>query len=65
MLMRVYTRIQVWQADLRDRLLAEHGATAVEYALMLAFIFVVIFSAVAFLGQGTSTSFSSVTFTPP
>jgi Flp pilus assembly pilin Flp len=61
-MVRVITRIRVWQAELRDRLIAEYGATAVEYALMLVFIFMVIFSAVAFLGRGTSSVFNSVQF---
>jgi pilus assembly protein Flp/PilA len=36
----------------------EDGATAVEYALMLALIAVVIVAAVTLLGQATSESFS-------
>lgn len=35
------------------------GATAVEYALMLALIAAVIIAAVAFLGQSTNNGFSS------
>ena len=38
----------------------EEGATAVEYALMVALIAVVIISAVSFLGTSTSTKFSEV-----
>jgi Flp pilus assembly pilin Flp len=43
----------------------ERGATAVEYAIMLAFIFAVIVVAVAFLGQQTNSQFEKVTFDPP
>jgi len=57
MLLRVITRVQVWQAELRDRLFDEHGATAVEYALMLALIFMVVIGAVAFMGQQTNAGF--------
>lgn len=59
-MLRVITFVWRWQAAARQRLSAELGATAVEYALMLAFIFMVIFSAVAFLGRGTSSAFNSV-----
>jgi pilus assembly protein Flp/PilA len=38
----------------------EHGATAVEYALMLALIAVVIVGAVTLLGQSTSQPFVDV-----
>ncbi len=41
----------------------EEGPTAVEYALMLAFIIVVCFVAVAFLGTNTNGSFSNSTLT--
>ncbi len=51
MFLRHFVRAQVWTADLRTRLLEDRGATAVEYALMLAFIAMVIFAAVAFLGS--------------
>lgn len=62
MLLRVITRVQVWQAELRDRLIDEYGATAVEYAIMLAFIAMVIITAVAFLGQQTNSQFEKVQF---
>ena len=42
----------------------QRGATAVEYAIMLAFIFVVIVSAVAFLGRSVNSQFSKVQFPP-
>ena len=36
---------------------AEHGASAVEYALLVAFVAAVIFSAVLLLGQGLPALF--------
>lgn len=57
MLLRVITRVQVWHAEMRDRLFDEHGATAVEYALMLALIFMVVIAAVAYMGQQTNAGF--------
>jgi pilus assembly protein Flp/PilA len=42
-------------------LLAEDGATAVEYALMLALIAMVIVAAVTYLGQSTSSQFANST----
>jgi pilus assembly protein Flp/PilA len=44
-------------------LFAEDGATAVEYALMLALIALVIVAAVAYLGQSTSNQFANSTLT--
>ncbi len=41
-------------------LMDEEGATAVEYALMVALIAVVIIAAVQFLGEETSKKFSLV-----
>lgn len=41
-------------------LMDEEGATAVEYALMVALIAVVIISAVQYVGQQTSSKFSIV-----
>jgi len=38
----------------------EDGPTAVEYAVMLALIIMVCFAAVQFLGQQTSTSFTTL-----
>jgi pilus assembly protein Flp/PilA len=62
MLLRLYTKAQVWRAAIRDRVLEDRGATAVEYALMLALIFMVIIAAVAFLGQQTNAQFEKVEF---
>ena len=65
MLIRRYVRTQVWRTQMRLRLDDRYGATAVEYALMLAFIFAAIVVAVAYLGQQTNSQFSSVHFTSP
>ena len=50
-------RLVVW---LQTRLGAEDGATAVEYALMVALIATVIILAVTFLGIATSDKFQEV-----
>jgi pilus assembly protein Flp/PilA len=63
--LRWYAGAQVRWFSLRERLVEERGATAVEYAIMLAFIFAVIVVAVAFLGQQTNSQFEKVTFDPP
>ena len=42
----------------------DRGATAIEYALMLALIAMVVFVAVQYLGQSTSNAFNSVSFSP-
>jgi pilus assembly protein Flp/PilA len=47
-------------ARIRALLVAEDGATAVEYALMVALIAVVIILAVTFLGIATSDKFQDV-----
>jgi pilus assembly protein Flp/PilA len=62
MILRLYTNAQVWRAAIRDRVLEDRGATAVEYALMLALIAMVVVAAVAFLGQATNSSFERVEF---
>ena len=60
MILRLYTNAQVWRAAIRDRVLEDRGATAVEYALMLALIFIVVAGAVAWLGQVTNQQFEKV-----
>jgi pilus assembly protein Flp/PilA len=60
MLVRAYTGVTVWWNDLKVRAQEEKGATAVEYALMVALIAVVIIAAVAFLGKAASNKFSTV-----
>ena len=62
MILRLFSKAQVWRAAIRDRVLEDRGATAVEYALMLALIAMVVVAAVAFLGQSTNSSFESVEF---
>ncbi|MEX0985519.1 MAG: Flp family type IVb pilin [Actinomycetota bacterium] len=51
---KFYVRMRSW---LGDRLHPEDGATAVEYALMVALIAIVIVAAVALLGESTSSAF--------
>ena len=60
MFLRLYTGVTTWWNDLKDRTAEEGGATAVEYALMIALIAVVIIVAVAFIGKAASNQFSSV-----
>ena len=45
----------------KNRLASEEGATAVEYALMIALIALVVVLAVTFLGQQTSSVFDNET----
>jgi pilus assembly protein Flp/PilA len=52
------TQLAWWR--LRSRLGGERGATAIEYAIMLAFIAAVIVAAVTLLGQNTQQPFSRV-----
>lgn len=59
-MLKVYTGVQTWWADVKERFTEEHGATAVEYALMVALIAVVIILAVTFIGTSASTKFSQV-----
>ena len=60
MFMRAYTAVSAWSAEFKRRAVEEGGATAVEYALMVALIAVVIIAAVAFVGKSASTQFHSV-----
>jgi pilus assembly protein Flp/PilA len=59
-MLKLYTGLQTWWADLKASVTEEHGATAVEYALMVALIAVVIILAVTFIGTSASTKFSEV-----
>ena len=59
-MLRLYTGVSTWWNDLKGRAAEEGGATAVEYALMVALIAVVIIAAVAFIGKSASTQFNSV-----
>jgi pilus assembly protein Flp/PilA len=56
----VIVRVQLRLGELRDRLAEQHGATAVEYALMVALIALVIVAAVTVLGQETNKPFEKV-----
>ncbi len=47
-------------ARVRQRLSSEDGATAVEYALMVALIAMVVIAAVVFLGVSTNQTFQDV-----
>jgi pilus assembly protein Flp/PilA len=60
MFLRAYTGIATWWDGLKTRAAEEGGATAVEYALMVALIAVVIIAAVAFIGRSASSQFHSV-----
>jgi Flp/Fap pilin component. len=60
MLLRAYTGIATWWDGLKTRAADEGGATAVEYALMVALIAVVIIAAVSFIGKSASSQFHSV-----
>ena len=60
MFLRAYVGVATWWNDLRVRAQEEKGATAVEYALMVALIAVVIIAAVTFLGKAASNKFSTV-----
>ena len=60
MFLRLYTGVTTWWNDLKDRAADEGGATAVEYALMIALIAVVIIVAVAFIGKAASNQYHSI-----
>jgi pilus assembly protein Flp/PilA len=60
MFLRIYTGATTWWDGLKTRAAEEGGATAVEYALMVALIAVVIIAAVAALGTSASDKFECV-----
>jgi pilus assembly protein Flp/PilA len=60
MFLRTYIGITSWWDGLKTRAQEEGGATAVEYALMVALIAIVIIAAVAFVGKSASSQFSHV-----
>jgi Flp pilus assembly pilin Flp len=64
MLLRLTTSAKIQLGLLRSRVEEDFGATAVEYALMLAFIAAVVIAGVTLLGQGTDAGFKTVTFPP-
>lgn len=53
------TRLQQWLTATRADWRMDHGASLVEYALLIALIAVICVLAVTLLGDATSTSFSS------
>lgn len=60
MFLSLYTGVQTWWSDLKLRASEEQGATAVEYALMVALIAAVIIVAVQALGTSASDKFTQV-----
>jgi pilus assembly protein Flp/PilA len=60
MFLRLYTGASAWWTGLKAQLEEEHGATAVEYALMVALIAVVIIAAVTFVGTSAEDKFNEV-----
>ncbi|HEY7478343.1 MAG TPA: Flp family type IVb pilin [Actinomycetota bacterium] len=60
MFLRLYTGAQTWWGDFRLRAREEDGATAVEYALMVALIAAVIIGAVTILGNNAEDKFVEV-----
>jgi Flp pilus assembly pilin Flp len=64
MVLRLVSSAQTHWGLLRLRAEEDRGATAVEYALMLAFIAAVIVAGVTLLGQGTDSGLKKVTFPP-
>lgn len=60
MFLKIYTGAQTWLSDFRTRVQEEGGATAVEYALMIALIAAVIIVAVTFIGTSADSKFNEV-----
>jgi pilus assembly protein Flp/PilA len=60
MILQLMTGVQAWFADFKLRAQDERGATAVEYALMVALIAVVIIGAVTLLGTASKDKFTEV-----
>lgn len=60
MILSLYTGLQVWFADFKVRANEEKGATAVEYALMVALIAAVIIVAVRLIGNNANQKFNQV-----
>ena len=59
-MLRLYTGVTTWWADLKGRAAEEGGSTAVEYALMVALIAAVIIVAVTTLGSNAEVQFDKV-----
>ena len=64
MVLRLATRAKTSWGLFRLRVEEDYGATAVEYAIMLAFIAAVIVAGVTVLGKGTDSGFKTVKFPP-
>jgi pilus assembly protein Flp/PilA len=64
MLLRLATKVQTSWGLLRIRAEEDRGATAVEYAIMLAFIAAVVVAGVTLLGQSTNSGMKTVKFPP-
>lgn len=60
LLLNLWTRAKVWHDDFRVRATEEGGATAVEYALMVALIAAVIIVAVTAIGSNSNEKFQEV-----
>ncbi len=60
MFLALYTGVQTWWGSLKLRASDEGGATAVEYALMVALIAAVIIVAVTTLGSNANDKFTTV-----
>ena len=60
MLLKLYTRTQLWFMELQERASEERGPAAVEYGLLVALIAAVIVLVVKELGSKVSNAFSSV-----
>ena len=60
MFLKAYVGVATWWTDLRTRAAEEKGATAVEYALMVALIAAVIIIAVTFIGKSANSQFTKV-----
>ncbi len=65
MFLSLYVGVQTWWGDLKVRASEEQGATAVEYALMVALIAAVIIVAVQTLGKKSNSAFGSVNAVMP
>jgi len=63
-MLELFINVQTWIADRKARI-DEHGATAVEYALMVGLIAVAIIAAVSALGKKVKTTFNSISNTLP
>jgi pilus assembly protein Flp/PilA len=61
----MFTSVQIWFGEFRDRAREEGGASAVEYGLLVALIAAVIVAIVSVLGKKVSNAFNSVNVNLP